>query len=744
MLAVPVSAATLYPAPQHVIAPDPEPTFPPGFDTLSLPTTNVAPLTPAPQVAEWTKIGNPGDIIALTGVGFVPTLQFRIFSQTKGVATFTVAAPSHVDSLTAAFVLPSSLPPGSEYLIWPVSSAGAGVPFAVNATDAWWLGPNVATRGDKVSVYGRNLTQSRNGPAHLYIQKSGEAGAWLSIDAANPYKVDFTVPKSLANGDYLVWAHNGHGVHFGWSGPLTLTINDGMPWSQQVFNVKDFGAKGDSATDDEAAIQAACHAASAAPWSTIYLPAGTYMVSRGFTPPSKVRWKGDGPTKTILKANSAFVKPTTYDGRRYCLLFSDGGLDNLAFQDMTLDANGNMNGYLQNLIHLRSATDVRFENVTMNALGFDIADFHNDTRLRLKNCNATGKGFFFGAARQVVIEGCNLYGTNDANTLLTFWGATDVSCTNTSGQDFDPTRPDGCAQGRFFYGSSQWGSNRDVYVGDCATHALATRPAFSNQNSGEQVMWENGTKFSGIPMDATATTVTFPPSDFFGNADLARGAFDAVIVNGTGLGQHRPIVSCSGNTVTVSPAWNLPPDRSSTVIIAGVVSRCAVYHNSLDGKSDYATRDSASAGIQPYGNSFDFIADGNTISQIRHAISFWGLAENQTKPQSITCVYFNYIANNTIRHCVGGIAGVSKAWGDWPSNDPYPGITILGNTCTHNSLDSATECGLGEFTAGSPPGVQFDLNAFDHNIVTNSPRVLQIDGPISRVKNNLLLGKTPH
>ena len=152
----------------------------------------------------------------------------------------------------------------------------------VNATDAWWVGPNVATRGDTVSVYGRNLVHDTMAmTSHVFIQQTGGAGTWATITAANPYKVDFTVPAGLANGTYEVWVHNGRGGHYGWGGPLALTINAGMTWSSHVYNVKSYGAKGDGVTDDEAAIENAVRAAGNDPWSTIYLPAGTYMVSRG-------------------------------------------------------------------------------------------------------------------------------------------------------------------------------------------------------------------------------------------------------------------------------------------------------------------------------------------------------------------------------------------------------------------------------------------------------------------------------
>lgn len=54
---------------------------------------------------------------------------------------------------------------------------------------------------------------------------------------------------------------------------LTSGINVG------VFNVKNYGAKGDGVTDDTAAIQSAINAAIAAGGGTVYLPVGHYMVN---------------------------------------------------------------------------------------------------------------------------------------------------------------------------------------------------------------------------------------------------------------------------------------------------------------------------------------------------------------------------------------------------------------------------------------------------------------------------------
>jgi polygalacturonase len=742
------AAGRTYPPVSNVSAPSPEPALPASFAVFKPPVGTAAPIAGTPVIAEWTRTAKPGAVLALTGSRLSSfsgsnageDTEFQVFSQGADGAVSGKTSLLKLDGLKAAVSLPENLPANQEYLIWPVNSLGAGSPIAVNATEAWWIGPDAATRGDTVSVYGRNLAHlDARMTSNIYIQKTGARGVWAAVSAANPYKVDFTVPAGLADGIYDVWIHNGLGGHYGWSGPLALTINAGMPWTAQTFNVKQYGAQGDGVTDDEAAIEAAVQAAGQNPWSTLYFPTGTYMVSRGFYLPSKVRWLGDGATKTYLKANADFVKPASYDSRRYCLIYGMGGTNNVTIQGLTIDANGNMNGYLTTPVYMRGNTDVRFLNATINAKGYNTADFHASYRVAFRNCAIIGggNGIFFGSARQVSIDGCQVYGTNDVNTMLTFWGADSMSCTNTTGQDYDETQPDGFAQGRFFYGSTQWGSNRNIYVGDCTTRSLAVRPSYSNQNSGEQLLWENGTHFSGVPTSATGNTVTFGNAAFFQDPGLTAGQYDAVIVNGMGLGQHRKIVGCSESTITVSPAWNVTPDNSSTVIIAGVVSHCAIYHNSLQGKSDYATRDTASAGVQPYGNSYDFVVDDNTISQVRNGVYMWGMAEDSLTPKSVTSVYFNYVANNTVQNCVNGIVGVSEAWEGWPAADPPVGVSYLANTVVGNRITSMTGAGVAELAQTPPAGDAVDLVVFDRNVVSKTPITMEFE-PANRVNNPII------
>lgn len=67
-----------------------------------------------------------------------------------------------------------------------------------------------------------------------------------------------------------------------------------------IYNVKDFGAKGDG-SDDSLCIQAALDYASGNGGGTVYLPAGTYGVGQTIVKPAFVNMEGAGMWNTTLK-----------------------------------------------------------------------------------------------------------------------------------------------------------------------------------------------------------------------------------------------------------------------------------------------------------------------------------------------------------------------------------------------------------------------------------------------------------
>jgi hypothetical protein len=93
------------------------------------------------------------------------------------------------------------------------------------------------------------------------------------------------------------------------------------------INVKDYGAVGDGATNDAAAIQLAITAAAG---GTLYFPAGTYLVGTQLTGVSNIHIIGAGSDVTTLKASAAINS---------IILFSDKS--NVEIEGLKFDGNSN-------------------------------------------------------------------------------------------------------------------------------------------------------------------------------------------------------------------------------------------------------------------------------------------------------------------------------------------------------------------------------------------------------------------
>jgi Pectate lyase superfamily protein len=107
-----------------------------------------------------------------------------------------------------------------------------------------------------------------------------------------------------------------------------------------AINVKDpsYGAKGDGATDDAAAIQKALDAAKAAGGATVFFPAGTYIVKATLKLATNVSMCGVGKETSIIKlANAGEVDILTTEN------YGTTGAHGFAIRDLGFDGNNSKN-----------------------------------------------------------------------------------------------------------------------------------------------------------------------------------------------------------------------------------------------------------------------------------------------------------------------------------------------------------------------------------------------------------------
>lgn len=109
------------------------------------------------------------------------------------------------------------------------------------------------------------------------LSASSESGGGSSSDSGNPGSK--TPGSSSAAGT-----------------KVPPSSDEKMPY----FNVKDYGAKGNGASDDSGAIQKAIDAAGAANGGIVYIPAGRYLMNAGVDVPMGVTIRGESPS-TVKK-----------------------------------------------------------------------------------------------------------------------------------------------------------------------------------------------------------------------------------------------------------------------------------------------------------------------------------------------------------------------------------------------------------------------------------------------------------
>lgn len=170
-----------------------------------------------------------------------------------------------------------------------------------------------------------------------------------------------------------------------------------------IFNVQNYGAKGDGITDDTAAIQSAIDAAAAAGGGQVYMPTGTYIVSGGEEPSdgclmlkSNVYLFGDGMGDTTVKvADGSDTKITGVIRSAYGEETHDFGVSNLTIDGNRDNTTGKIDGWFNGYIPGQEGYD---SNVTLDSVeikdcsGYGFDPHEQTVNMVIKNSVSHGNG----------------------------------------------------------------------------------------------------------------------------------------------------------------------------------------------------------------------------------------------------------------------------------------------------------------------------------------------------------------
>ncbi len=182
---------------------------------------------------------------------------------------------------------------------------------------------------------------------------------------------------------------------------LAITVTGTGP---ATFNVRDFGAKGDGVTNDQAAIQAAINAAFQAGGGVVEVPGGVYMIgvggpSEGDGPIellSNVTLQGAGMGVTVLK----LMDNVTQNINGFVRTPADEVVQNVQLLDLTLDGNRAANTFKANafLCGVAPGNPLASEDITIsgvearNFTGYGFDPHERTVRLTIENSVAHHNG----------------------------------------------------------------------------------------------------------------------------------------------------------------------------------------------------------------------------------------------------------------------------------------------------------------------------------------------------------------
>jgi hypothetical protein len=598
---------------------------------------------------------DPGDLVLLYGgdlAGVREVVVWRLPDTEPGGPPSAPEVPAPLPAGTQAirvrsiqpstaslkFVLPASLAPG----VFAVDAGAGPRLFGVPRLD--WvqptrllpgLGENEAAPGAAIQIIGRNFGREEASQARVRVALRGSDGRVLpvAVGTVEKYSVVATLPRPLAPGDYSLWVHNGFGGPGGWGGGRTLRVRAPTGWPQRIFNVREYGARGDNVTDDSQAFRQALEAAERQGGGIVYCPAGTYRLTGTFRLPNRVIVRGDGKDLTWLKwpqtvprSNADFISAALTGTGEY-------GLEHLSL--MVRNAQAVLRGGAfgvspapRGKAGAADARDIFLRHLRVHYLpyaGRPSAQAERDpqwafARWGIINSDDHDLTMSIRGVRTLEVTDSEFVGTqrflevqNGRFTANRFGNPMGVSWTDVGGQHivFERNQIDGAASWRAFalplryiYGAGNTG--RNLGRGEREWITFDVNPPIGMVREG------------GVRVEPWVGKIGAASGRMLRleGAQLAAGAyngFDALIVSGRGAGQYRQIEDNDAQSLRVTRDWDVQPDGSSVVLLYRLMGHCIFYRNSAE---------DVSVMLQMWGALYDCTFDGNTVKRSQ---GMWGL-----------------------------------------------------------------------------------------------------------------------
>ncbi len=740
------------PTPTATASPTPTPT----------PTPTASPIPASAPCAFWvSQPVNQDETMLITAGNLVPgstTVELAQLgdedpgdpaSQTPSFSNWTAltALTSTSRSLTAT--VPADWSNGV-YALRLRNSADTDKVRLINAPDPWFVQGDMgdtATPGGSFTVAGIALERmgGLTPQAALVNKGTGLLVTKLAlverITTSTGYALRFAVPANVAEGEYQLWLHNGRGGKAAWArfstfieAPIdSVVVKKAKIWPSAVFNLGSY-----SGSDDDK-FAAAIAAASANGGGQIYVPAGTYTLTKQLVLPAYTILAGAGRDNSLIKWANGITK-TLVLGKE--IQASPYKRASFAIEDVTLQAGTDFRNrviersytteyswikravikapqFVSEALWDNAPTAIYVEETRNLVLDDLVMDAHNCvvgrvgvSYLRLQNSNLT----WFGRHLGVSGRSHNLVLTN--NTLTQRAGTGDPTGLNLT----------------TFHGDPDFGGpySRDFLLArNSSTREPTSIPIKRSQ--GYTSDGSNGIYVGKIAaVSGTSLTLAGKTADPLRPVGVPvtyswAGAI-AQIVEGRGAGQWRYISAATAgvSSVTIDRAWDIEPDATSTLTIVNLQGRQLMVDNDFGAEPQfddfYMPLDSIRAG-----NKFGTTGSDSTVTA-------WA-GNVYAQPATFAAWHYQVLDNQTVRGTNMGYISMSLDLDDNVHHFPYHGVSGASHVYRNNqnatagSLDLSVQSSWHPFADLVIERNQFDKITFE-NHGTSAP--ISLSGVLMR------------
>lgn len=535
----------------------------------------------------------PGEVVVVQGGRWGKQPQVELSraeaANTESAETLTPLQGSD-DSLK--FLVPASWKPGLYRLAIKAGDAKSA-PVVLNAPDPWWQQADwgqEASPGGWLRILGKCLSFDDHAAVLL---RTGSQEFTLKPRQQDAWSLHVELPSDLSPGEYQVFVRNGYPGEGSCPTAGKIRITPHAPvWKTDLFDVTKFGAIANDGIDDTYAVQQALDAAEANGGGIVRLPRGRFQMNDPLRIPRRVLLKGAGrqlseiywrdttePLEALIHASNSFgIEDLTImaANHRYGILADDGDQPD-AGQVTLRRLHLHLNRYEQ----LQAEQAVR----RLLPMPWEHAICLGGENVQVTDCEvfSSRSPFGFKTLRHSLVRN-NRFLQGDVSHM--FSGEAII---------MEDNEIVGGPTGR---GGADYANQLYFARNKVARMPLADGEGFTTDGGGN----------APVKLVSGQGTQLTLGDDLDWNRWTRKGTSPACIciLEGTGAGQSRKIVSHQGREAELDQPWSLPPDATSVLHVIPYSFR----QNLIVGNQfqDVTV-------LQSYAWAFDWILAGNRFTR---------------------------------------------------------------------------------------------------------------------------------